>query len=167
MMKKATLKKAVRYTVDLTKIDGDGTFQCPKCGTVISPDDESEDTYQIVDTRVKGDELAELVAAHPLQINPALPLRFQGDTWRVIGEAEAMVGSPEKAAAAYDQAIEVYDQLGSRLDLGRLLIYRGQLRQSQGEAAAARADWLRARSIFEACGAVRDAAKTQRLLDTE
>lgn len=61
MMKKATLKKAVRYTVDLTKIDGDGTFQCPKCGTVISPDDESEDTYQIVNTRVKGDELAELV----------------------------------------------------------------------------------------------------------
>jgi predicted RNA-binding Zn-ribbon protein involved in translation (DUF1610 family) len=61
MMKKATLRKAVRYTVDLTKIDGDGTFQCPKCGTVISPDDESEDTYQIVDTRVKGDELAELV----------------------------------------------------------------------------------------------------------
>ena len=61
MMKKATLKRAVRYTVDLTKIDGDGTFQCPKCGTVISPDDESEDTYQIVNTRVKGDELAELV----------------------------------------------------------------------------------------------------------
>lgn len=61
MMKKATPKRAVRYTVDLTKIDGDGTFQCPKCGTVISPDDESEDTYQIVDTRVKGDELAELV----------------------------------------------------------------------------------------------------------
>ena len=61
MMKKATLKRAVRYTVDLTKIDGDGTFQCPKCGTVISPDDESEDTYHIVDTRVKGDELAELV----------------------------------------------------------------------------------------------------------
>lgn len=61
MMKKATLKKAVRYTVDLTKIDGDGTFQCPKCGTVISPDDESEDTYHIVNTRVKGDELAELV----------------------------------------------------------------------------------------------------------
>jgi len=61
MMKKATLKRAVRYTVDLTKIDGDGTFQCPKCGTVISPDDESEDTYHIVNTRVKGDELAELV----------------------------------------------------------------------------------------------------------
>ena len=115
----------------------------------------------------RRDELAELIAANPLQINPALPLRFQGDTWRIIGEAEAMVGSPEKAAAAYDQAVEIYDQLGSRLDLGRMLIYRGLLRQSQGDAAAARADWLRARSIFEACGAVRDMAKAQRLLDTE
>lgn len=61
MMKKPTLKKAVKYTIDLTKIDGDGAFPCPKCGTLISPDDESEEIYQIVSTRVKGDELAELV----------------------------------------------------------------------------------------------------------
>jgi len=61
MMKKTTLKKAAKYTVDLTKIDGDGAFSCPKCGTLISPDDESEETYQIVDTKVKGDELSELV----------------------------------------------------------------------------------------------------------
>ncbi len=115
----------------------------------------------------RRDDLAELVAAHPLKINPAAPLRFQGDAWRSIGRVEALLGSPEKAAAAYDHAVEIYDQLGSRLDLGRLLNYRGQLRQSQGDAAAARADWLRARSIFEACGAVRDVAKTQRLLETE
>jgi tetratricopeptide (TPR) repeat protein len=61
----------------------------------------------------RRDELAELIAANPLQINPALPLRFQGDTWRVIGQAEALIGSPEKAAAAYDQAIEIYDQLAA------------------------------------------------------
>ena len=115
----------------------------------------------------RRDEVAKLVAANPLQINPAAPLRFQGDAWRSIGRAEALIGSPKKAAAAYDQAIEIYDQLGSRLDLGRLLIYRGLLRQSQGNVAAARTDWLRARSIFEMCGAVRDVTKTQRLLDTE
>ena len=34
---------------------------CPKCGTVISPDDETEEIYQIVETKVKNDELAELV----------------------------------------------------------------------------------------------------------
>jgi predicted RNA-binding Zn-ribbon protein involved in translation (DUF1610 family) len=61
MMKKETVKKGITYTVDLTKIDGDGAFPCPKCGTIISPDDESEETYQIIETKVKEDELAELM----------------------------------------------------------------------------------------------------------
>jgi predicted RNA-binding Zn-ribbon protein involved in translation (DUF1610 family) len=61
MMKKAEVKKNMAYEIDLTKIDGDGAFPCPKCGSVISPDDESEETYHIVDTKVKNDELAELI----------------------------------------------------------------------------------------------------------
>jgi len=61
MMKKADVKKSVMYTIDLTKIDGDGAFTCPKCGTLISPDDETDENYQIVETKVKDDELAELV----------------------------------------------------------------------------------------------------------
>ena len=61
MMKKATAKKSMMYTVDLTKIDGDGAFPCPKCGSIISPDDESEEAYQIVETKVKNDALAELM----------------------------------------------------------------------------------------------------------
>ena len=61
MMKKATVKKELNYTIDLTKIDGDGAFPCPKCGAIISPDDESEETYHILETKVKEDELAELV----------------------------------------------------------------------------------------------------------
>ncbi len=60
MMKKEEVKDGI-YTIDLTKIDGDGAFPCPKCSTLISPDDESEETYQIVETVVKNDELAELV----------------------------------------------------------------------------------------------------------
>jgi predicted RNA-binding Zn-ribbon protein involved in translation (DUF1610 family) len=47
MMKKAAVKDAL-YTIDLTKIDGTGAFPCPKCGTMISPDDQTEETYQIV-----------------------------------------------------------------------------------------------------------------------
>lgn len=62
MMKKAAVKDAL-YTIDLTKIDGDGAFPCPKCGTMISPDDQTEETYQIVRTIVKNDELSELVLA--------------------------------------------------------------------------------------------------------
>ena len=61
MMKKEAVKKNIQYIIDLTKIDGDGAFQCPKCGTTISPDDETEEVYQIVETRVKDDELAELI----------------------------------------------------------------------------------------------------------
>jgi rubrerythrin len=60
-VKEAVTKKSAMYTVDLTKIDGDGAFLCPKCGTMISPDDETEETYRIVETKVKNDELAELV----------------------------------------------------------------------------------------------------------
>jgi len=61
MMKKTTMKKEARYTVDLTKIDGDGAFPCPKCGTLISPEDESDSVYQIVETKVENDDLAELI----------------------------------------------------------------------------------------------------------
>ena len=57
------MKKVDMYTIDLTKIDGDGAFSCPKCGAVISPDDETEEVYTIVDTRVENDELAELIVS--------------------------------------------------------------------------------------------------------
>lgn len=61
MMKKSMSKKSVLYAIDLTQIDGDGSFPCPKCGTVISPEDETEEIYKIVDTKVVNDELVELV----------------------------------------------------------------------------------------------------------
>ncbi len=35
--------------------------QCPKCGMSISPEDETEDNYKILDTKVVNDELSELV----------------------------------------------------------------------------------------------------------
>jgi hypothetical protein len=61
MMNGATLKKIGLYTINLAEIEGEGTFACPKCGTPISPDDESEEVYKIVDTKVINDQLAELV----------------------------------------------------------------------------------------------------------
>ena len=54
-------KKASAYKIDLASIEGDGSFECPKCGKSISPDDESEENYHILDTKVVNDELAELV----------------------------------------------------------------------------------------------------------
>ena len=49
------------FTIDLIKIDGKGDFQCPKCGVNISPDDETENSYSIVDTKVNDDLLEELI----------------------------------------------------------------------------------------------------------
>jgi hypothetical protein len=41
--------------VDLKAIEGDGAFPCPSCKTMISPDDESETTYKIVDIKTFKD----------------------------------------------------------------------------------------------------------------
>ncbi len=61
MMKKSMSKKGMVYTVNLAEIEGDGSFPCPKCATVISPEDETEEVYKIVDTKIVNDELVELV----------------------------------------------------------------------------------------------------------
>ena len=47
--------------LDLTKIEGDGDFSCPSCGVTISPEDESEEVYTIIDEKVNGEILEELV----------------------------------------------------------------------------------------------------------
>jgi len=55
------VKQPLVYEVDLTKIQGDGDFPCPNCGVIISPEDETEDVYRILETKVKGETLEELV----------------------------------------------------------------------------------------------------------
>jgi predicted RNA-binding Zn-ribbon protein involved in translation (DUF1610 family) len=61
MMMKKLDKKALLYTINMATLEGDGSFRCPKCGKSISPDDESEENYEILDTKCFNDELAELV----------------------------------------------------------------------------------------------------------
>jgi ribosomal protein S27AE len=55
------LKQPLVYEVDLTKIQGEGDFPCPSCGVFISPEDETEKVYRILETKVKGEALKELV----------------------------------------------------------------------------------------------------------
>ena len=55
------MKQPLVYEVDLTKIQGDGDFPCPNCGVTISPEDETEDVYRILETKVRGQGLEELV----------------------------------------------------------------------------------------------------------
>jgi DNA-directed RNA polymerase subunit RPC12/RpoP len=55
------VKQPLVYEVDLTKIQGDGDFPCPNCGVIISPEDETEDVYRILETKIRGETLEELV----------------------------------------------------------------------------------------------------------
>ena len=49
------------HRVDLTKIDGKGDFSCPQCGIVISPEDSTEEKYSVLEPKVKGNGLEEVV----------------------------------------------------------------------------------------------------------
>lgn len=53
------MKKSCK--VDLTKIEGEGDFPCPKCGTSISPEDETENVYTIIDVIEDDDGLESLI----------------------------------------------------------------------------------------------------------
>jgi hypothetical protein len=55
------MKRIHVYKLDLTKIDGNGDFSCPRCGRTISPDDNTEEAYSILETKVSSHGLEELV----------------------------------------------------------------------------------------------------------
>jgi hypothetical protein len=56
-----SLQSAKCHTLDLTKLDGSSNIQCPKCGSIISPDDETEDTYTILETMMKEGNLDKVI----------------------------------------------------------------------------------------------------------
>ncbi len=55
------MKQPVVCELNLTRIQGNGDFACPNCGVTISPEDETENAYCILRTKVKGQALEELV----------------------------------------------------------------------------------------------------------
>ena len=59
--KRKNPKQTLITELDLTKIDGNGDFPCPKCGVTISPEDESEDVYIILEEKVTDDVLEEML----------------------------------------------------------------------------------------------------------
>ena len=42
------------FAVDLAQIEGDGAFSCPQCENAISPNDESEESYSILEPKVNS-----------------------------------------------------------------------------------------------------------------
>jgi len=43
------VKQVSAFRINLNDIEGSGDFPCPSCGAIISPDDDSEKTYKIID----------------------------------------------------------------------------------------------------------------------
>jgi hypothetical protein len=56
-----TMKQIHAFKIDLTKIEGNGDLTCPRCGTKISPDDETEATYSILGSKVNSNCLDEVL----------------------------------------------------------------------------------------------------------
>ncbi len=54
------MKQTHAYKIDLTKINGNGDLSCPGCGTKISPEDETEETYSIMGSKANIQGLEEI-----------------------------------------------------------------------------------------------------------
>lgn len=61
MKRERNMQKSKAYVIDLTKVDGDGRVNCPKCGVEISPDDTTEEIYVILKPIVKQDCLEKIL----------------------------------------------------------------------------------------------------------
>lgn len=55
------MKQTHVYVLDLSILNGSGDFSCPRCGTTISPDDCTEMSYSILETKVDDHGLDELM----------------------------------------------------------------------------------------------------------
>jgi predicted nucleic-acid-binding Zn-ribbon protein len=55
------MKQVHAYVLDLTLVQGDGEFKCPKCGVTISPEDETNEVYSVLDAKVEKQNLKTLV----------------------------------------------------------------------------------------------------------
>jgi hypothetical protein len=60
-MQKSKALPSPDYTVDLKKVKDEGEFPCPRCKALISPDDESDQNYLLLDTEMKHDDLSALL----------------------------------------------------------------------------------------------------------
>jgi DNA-directed RNA polymerase subunit RPC12/RpoP len=51
------VKQSFVHKINLIALDGNGDFLCPYCGTRISPDDETEEVYSILEPKVRNNTL--------------------------------------------------------------------------------------------------------------
>ena len=62
------------FKMDLTKIEGVGDFPCPRCGTMISPDDETEQVYTVLETIIGENDYLEKMVIRCNQCSSSISL---------------------------------------------------------------------------------------------
>jgi DNA-directed RNA polymerase subunit RPC12/RpoP len=55
------VKQPLGNKINLLELEGKGDFLCPSCGTIISPNDETEEVYSILEAKVKDNILEGLL----------------------------------------------------------------------------------------------------------
>ena len=55
------MKQLLVYKIDLLELEGKGIFLCPYCEVTISPEDETEEIYSVLEAKVKNDILDNLL----------------------------------------------------------------------------------------------------------
>jgi DNA-directed RNA polymerase subunit RPC12/RpoP len=60
-MKQKIAKQLTMYRMELDEINSNGSLPCPSCGAHISPDDQTEEIYTLLDVNMNGAGLEEIV----------------------------------------------------------------------------------------------------------
>lgn len=60
-MKQKIAKQLTMYRMELDEINSNGSLPCPSCGAHISPDDQTEEVYTLLDVNMNGAGLEEIV----------------------------------------------------------------------------------------------------------
>ena len=53
--------QVLTHKIDLIALEGKGDFLCPCCGAKISPDDETEEAYSVLEPKVSNNALESLL----------------------------------------------------------------------------------------------------------
>jgi hypothetical protein len=86
--------KQKAFEVDLSKLQGEGDFPCPRCGIIISPDDESEETYTVLETKGDEDSLEE-VTIQCKKCESIIQLRGFDKLEEVESESNVQISEPQ------------------------------------------------------------------------
>jgi DNA-directed RNA polymerase subunit RPC12/RpoP len=55
------MKQVLVHKINLIELEGKGDFLCPCCGAKISPNDETEEVYTILEPKVRNNILESLL----------------------------------------------------------------------------------------------------------